>query len=341
MTTRSFFRFLSPGLAIDLGTVNTLVYLHGRGVIVDEPSIVALREPGREVVAVGADAREMVGRTPGGLTAIRPMRNGVIADFAATELLLSHFMRKAHRRSRLVRPRVVIGVPSEVTAVEREAVIEAASRAGASEVYLVEQAVVAALGAGLPITEAAGSMVVDIGGGTTDVAVLSLSGIVYSHSIRTAGDSMDEAIIQHVRRRHGLLIGERTAETIKLEVGSAHPVDRPLSVTIKGRDLANGLPRAVTIEDEEIRKVLAECLGPIMQSIRTALECIPPELSGDIIERGIMLTGGCALLRNLDQRIRLETGLPVTIAESPLASVVTGTAHLLEDFRLLQKAALN
>jgi rod shape-determining protein MreB len=283
----------------------------------------------------------MIGRTPGSLTAIRPMRNGVIADFAATELLLSHFMHKAHRRSRLVRPWVVIGVPSEVTAVEREAVIEAASRAGASEVYLVEQAVVAALGAGLPITEAAGSMVVDIGGGTTDVAVLALSGIVYSHSIRTAGDTMDEAIIHHVRRRHGLLIGERTAETIKLEVGSAHPVDRPLSISIKGRDLINGLPRAVTIEDEEIRQVLSECLGPIMQCIRAALECIPPELSGDIIEQGIMLTGGCALLRNLDQRIRLETGLPVTIAESPLASVVMGTARMLEDLRFLQRAALN
>ncbi len=341
MNCRSLFRFLSPSLAIDLGTANTLVYLHGRGVIVDEPSIVALRNPGREVVAVGAEARNMIGRTPASLTAIRPLRNGVIADFAATELLLGRLMEKANGRSRLVRPRVVIGVPSEVTAVEREAVIEAASRAGAAEVRLVEQAVATALGAGLPITEASGSMVVDIGGGTTDVAVLSLSGIVYSHSLRTAGDAMDAAIIQHVRRKHGLLIGERTAETIKLEVGSAHPLDRPLHITVKGRDLVNGLPRAVDIQDEEIRQALAECLSPILQSIRAALECVPPELSGDIIERGITLTGGCALLRNLDRRIRQETGLPVAIAESPLASVVLGTGRMLEDAQFLRRAVLN
>jgi len=272
--------------------------------------------------------------------AIQPMRDGVIADFDAAEEMLQNFIQKAHQRKRLVHPRIVMGIPSETTDVERRAVLDAAYRAKASEVHLVDQAMVAAIGAGLPVTEATGNMVVDIGGGTTDIAVISLSGIVYSRSVRVAGNLMDEKIIEHLRHEHNLVIGERTAETIKTEVGSAFPLDRPTSMEVKGRDVLKGIPRTVSIRDEEIRQALAGCVSLIVQAIRVALERIPPELSADISDRGIALTGGGSLLKNLDKRIQTETNLPVSLAEDPLTSVVMGTAKMLEDFSLLRKLAV-
>jgi len=341
MTRRSLLGFFSSDLAVDLGTANTLVFASGKGIVVDEPSIVALNKKTGEVEGVGKDAKDMLGRTPGHMVAIQPLRDGVIADFDAAEEMLHTFLQKAHKRKRLVHPRIVIGVPSETTDVEKRAVLDAAYRAKASEVHLVDQAMVAAIGAGLPVTEATGNMVVDIGGGTTDIAVVSLAGIVYSKSVRAAGNLMDAQIIEHLRRKHDLVIGERTAEAIKMEVGSAYPVDRPLSMQVKGRDAIAGIPKAVTVVDSEIRQALSGCLSTILQAIRVALECTPPELSADISERGIVLTGGGSLLKNLDKRIRTETNLPVSLAEDPLTSVVMGTAKMLEDFRLLRKVALH
>jgi len=341
MTRRSLLGFFSSDLAVDLGTANTLVFASGKGIVVDEPSIVALNKKTGEVEGVGKDAKDMLGRTPGHMVAIQPLRDGVIADFDAAEEMLHTFLQKAHKRKRLVHPRIVIGVPSETTDVEKRAVLDAAYRAKASEVHLVDQAMVAAIGAGLPVTEATGNMVVDIGGGTTDIAVVSLAGIVYSKSVRAAGNLMDAQIIEHLRRKHDLVIGERTAEAIKMEVGSAYPVDRPLSMQVKGRDVIAGIPKAVTVVDSEIRQALSGCLSTILQAIRVALECTPPELSADISERGIVLTGGGSLLKNLDKRIRTETNLPVSLAEDPLTSVVMGTAKMLEDFRLLRKVALH
>jgi len=326
MTRRSLLGFFSSDLAVDLGTANTLVFASGKGIVVDEPSIVALNKKTGEVEGVGKDAKDMLGRTPGHMVAIQPLRDGVIADFDAAEEMLHTFLQKAHKRKRLVHPRIVIGVPSETTDVEKRAVLDAAYRAKASEVHLVDQAMVAAIGAGLPVTEATGNMVVDIGGGTTDIAVVSLAGIVYSKSVRAAGNLMDAQIIEHLRRKHDLVIGERTAEAIKMEVGSAYPVDRPLSMQVKGRDVIAGIPKAVTVVDSEIRQALSGCLSTILQAIRVALECTPPELSADISERGIVLTGGGSLLKNLDKRIRTETNLPVSLAEDPLTSVVMGTA---------------
>jgi rod shape-determining protein MreB len=337
----SFFSFFSRDLAIDLGTANTLVYAKGNGIVVNEPSIVAINKLTNEVEAVGKEAKEMLGRTPGNIVAIKPMRDGVIADFKVTEKMLTYFIHKAHNRKMMVRPRIVIGVPSEITPVEKRAVQDSAYRAKASEVHLVEQAMAAAIGAGLPITEPSGNMVVDIGGGTTDIAVISLSGIVYSRSVRVAGNEMDDAIMHYLKRKFNLLIGERTAEQIKIEIGSAYPLEKPLKMEIKGRDLIEGVPKTLAVEDAEIREALSECVDTIVNAIRVALERTPPELSADISDRGIVLTGGGALLKNLDRRIREETGLPVSIADDPLASVVLGTGKMLSDFKLLRKIAVD
>jgi rod shape-determining protein MreB len=340
MSIRSLFSLFSSDLAIDVGTANTLVFARGKGIVVNEPSIVAINKNNGEVEAVGKDAKDMLGRTPGNIVAIRPMKDGVIADFKVTERMLNYFIHKAHGRKMLVHPRIVIGVPSEITQVEKRAVIDSAYRAKASEVHLVEQAMVAAIGAGLPITEPSGNMVVDIGGGTTDVAVISLSGIVYSRSVRVAGNEMDDAIMQFLKKKYNLLIGERTAEQIKITVGSAYPLDKPISMEVKGRNLIEGVPKTVLIGDEEIREALSEPVSTIVNAIRVALERTPPELSADISDRGIVLTGGGALLKNLDRRIREETGLVVSIAEDPLASVVLGTGRMLTDFKLLRRIAI-
>jgi rod shape-determining protein MreB len=341
MNFRSIFSLISSDLAIDLGTANTLVYAKGKGIVVNEPSIVAINKVNGEVEAVGREAKDMLGRTPGNIVAIRPMKDGVIADFKVTERMLNYFIQKAHGRKMLVHPRIVIGVPSEITQVEKRAVIDSAYRAKASEVHLVEQAMVAAIGAGMPITEPSGNMVVDIGGGTTDVAVISLSGIVYSRSVRVAGNEMDDSIMSYLKRKYNLLIGERTAEQIKIQVGSAFPLDRPVTMEIKGRNLIEGVPKTIIIDDSEIREALAESVATIVNAIRVALERTPPELSADISDRGIVLTGGGALLKNLDRRIREETGLPVSIAEDPLCSVVLGTGKMLTDFRLLRRIAID
>jgi len=340
MNVRSLFSLFSSDLAIDLGTANTLVYAKGKGIVVNEPSIVAINKNTGEVEAVGKEAKEMLGRTPGNIVAIRPMKDGVIADFKVTERMLNYFIQKAHGRKMLVHPRIVIGVPCEITQVEKRAVVDSAYRAKASEVHLVEQAMVAAIGAGLPITEPCGNMIVDIGGGTTDVAVISLSGIVYSRSVRVAGNEMDEAISSYLKRKYNLLIGERTAEQIKIEIGSAYPLENTLTMEIKGRHLLEGVPKTIAIDDTEIRDSLSESVAIILNAIRVALERTPPELSADISDRGIVLTGGGALLKNLDKRIREETGLPVSIAEDPLASVVQGTGRMLTDFQLLRRVAI-
>jgi len=343
MNVRSLFNlsFLSSDLAIDLGTANTLVYARNKGIVVSEPSIVAVNRITGKVEAVGKDAKEMLGRTPGNIVAIRPMKDGVIADFEITEKMLSHFIRKAHNRNTLVRPRIIIGIPSEVTQVEKRAVKDSALKAKASEVYLVDQAMAAAIGAGLPITEPSGNMVVDIGGGTTDIAVISLAGIVYSKSVRVAGNEMDEAVIQYIKKKHNLLIGERTAEQIKVELGSAYPLDEPTTMEIKGRDLIEGIPKTLTITDAEVREALAEPISIIVDAVRVALERTPPELSADIVDRGIVLTGGGSLLKNLDKLLREETGLPVSVAEDPLSSVVLGTGKMLSDFDLLRKISID
>jgi rod shape-determining protein MreB len=341
MVARSFFGMLSTDLAIDLGTANTLVFAQNKGIVVNEPSIVALRRDSGAVEAVGSEAKEMLGRTPEQITAVRPMKNGVIADFKATSQMLCHFVRKAHARKRLVHPRIVIGVPSEITPVERRAVVDAAFGAKASEVHLVQQPVMAAVGAGLPIAEPLGNMVVDIGGGTTDVAIISLSGIVYSHSVRVAGNAMDEVIIDFCKRKHNLMIGERTAEAVKIEIGSAFPLAKPISMEVRGRDLLAGIPKAITVSDAEIREALSGCITGIVEAIRLALERTPPELSGDIVDRGIVLTGGGALLKNLDARIRHDTGISVAVADEPLTSVALGAGRMLSDFNLLRKMSMN
>src|ERR671927_142860 len=329
------YKLFSRDLAIDLGTANTLIYIRGVGIVSNEPSVVAVQQDargGKKVLAVGKEAKEMLGRTPGNIVAIRPMKDGVIADFEVTEKMLQHFIRKAHNGRSWVSPRVVIGVPGEITQVERRAVEDSAYRAKASEVYLVEEAMAAAIGAGLPITEPHGNMVVDIGGGTTDIAVISLSGIVYSRAVRVAGNEMDEAIIQYIKRKYNLLIGERTAEAIKIELGSAYPLDEQLSYEVRGRNLIEGIPKTITITDEEVRESLADSISTIINAVRVALERTPPELSADIVERGIVLTGGGALLKNLDKRLSIETGLPVSIADDPLSSVVLGAGKMLSDF---------
>jgi rod shape-determining protein MreB len=327
----------SSDLAIDLGTANTLVYAKGRGVVLSEPSIVAINKVTNSVEAVGKEAREMLGRTPGNIVAIRPMRDGVIANFEVTEKMLQHFIRKAHNGRSWVSPRVVIGIPSEITQVERRAVEDSAYRAKASEVYLVEEAVAAAIGAGLPITEPHGNIVVDIGGGTTDIAVISLGGIVYARAVRTAGDAMDTAVSDYVKRKYNLLIGERTAEEIKIQLGSAFPFAENLSMEVRGRHLVEGIPKTITVTDDEVREALEPSVTAIVDAVRVALERTPPELSADIIDRGIVLTGGGALLKNLDTRLKTETGLPVSVADDPLTSVVLGAGKMLSDFGLLKR----
>ena len=340
MAVKSLLSMFSNDLAIDLGTANTLVYAKNKGIVVREPSIVAVNKINNNVEAVGKEAKEMLGRTPGNIVAIRPMKDGVIADFEVTEKMIKYFIEKAHGRRFLVKPRIVISVPSEITQVEKRAVKDSALRAGATEVYLIEQAMAAAIGAGLPITDPTGNMIVDIGGGTTDVAVISLAGIVYSRSVRVAGNEMDDAIIQYIKRKYNLLIGERTAEQVKMEIGSAFPLDEEMTMEIKGRDLVEGVPKTLIVSDEEIREALSETVATIVEAVRVALERTPPELSADIMDKGIIIAGGGSMLKNLDRRLREETGLPVTLAEDPLACVALGTGQMLTDFNLLRKISI-
>ena len=335
------FAIFSNDLAIDLGTANTCVFARGQGIVLSEPSIVAFNRVSDRIEAVGTEAKAMVGRTPGSITAIKPMRDGVIADFDAAEKMLGYFIQKAHGRRRFVRPRVVIGVPSQITQVERRAVKDSAYRAKASEVHLIEEGMAAAIGAGLPITEASGNMIVDIGGGTTDIAVISLAGVVYSRSVRVAGNAMDEAIANYVKREKDLLIGERTAEIVKMELGSATPLEIKREMEVKGRHVLEGKPVTVILNDEEIREALADSVRQIVAAVRSALEQTPPELSADICDRGITLSGGGAFLRGIDERIHNETGVPVQIAEDPLSSVVLGAGKMLSDFNLLRKISLD
>ena len=330
----------SNDLAIDLGTATTLTFVKGRGIVSNEPSVVAVQRSAagsKRVLAVGKEAKEMLGRTPGNIVAVRPMKDGVIADFEVTEAMLRYFIMQAHNRRTLVKPRIIIGIPSGITEVERRAVREAAENAGAREVYLIEQPMAAAIGAGLPVTEPSGNMIVDIGGGTSDVAVISLAGIVYAKSVRIGGDKLDEAIIQYVKRKYNLLIGERTAEQIKISIGTAYPTDEVMTMEIKGRDLVAGVPRTLSITSDEIRDALAEPVNGIVEAVKMTLERTPPELAGDIADRGIVLAGGGALLKNLDTLLREETGLPVFLAEDPLSSVVMGAGKALESLDILRQ----
>ena len=335
----SFLSAFATDVAIDLGTANTCVFARGRGIVLNEPSIVAFNVAKGEIEAVGLEAYEMLGRTPPNIKPVRPMRDGVIADFDAAEKMLMHFVRKAHGRRPFLRPRLVIGVPPEITQVERRAVKDSGFRVKASEVFLVDEPMAAAIGSGLPITEPAGNMIIDIGGGTTDIAVISLAGTVYGRSLRVAGDTMDEAIVQYMRKACNLHVGERTAQQIKYEVGSAAPLEKPMKMEVKGRHVQEGVPRTITVTDTQIREALAEPLRQIVQAVRDSLECIPPELCADIYDRGVVLTGGGALLRNLDKRLRDETGLPVLVAENPLTSVVLGAGMILSNLALLRKVS--
>jgi len=337
---RSVFRYFSDDLAIDLGTANTLVFARGQGIVVNEPSIVAINKVTNKIEAIGHEAKEMLGRTPGNIVAIKPMKDGVIADFDITEEMLKYFIKRAHHRNHLLSPRIVICIPSEITQVEKRAVRESALRAKASEVYLLEEAMAAAIGAGLPITEPGGNLIVDIGGGTTDIAVISLSGPVYSRSVRVAGNEMDESIIQYIKRKHNLLIGERTAEQVKIQIGSAAPLEEKLTMEIKGRDLIEGIPKTIVITDEEVREALSDTMDIIMNAVRVALERTPPELSADIVDKGVVVTGGGALLKNLDVRMKAETGLPIFLAEDPLSSAVLGTGKMLDDIPLLKRISM-
>ncbi|UCC41150.1 MAG: rod shape-determining protein [Candidatus Aminicenantes bacterium] len=328
-------------LAIDLGTANTLVFLKGKGIIVQEPSIVVINRQTGKVEAVGKRAKDMLGKTPASVVAIRPMRDGVIADFEIAEKMLDYFIKKStNNRGFLIRPRIVIGIPTGITQVERRAVKDVALRAKASEVFLIEQPMSASVGADLPISEPMGNMIVDIGGGTTDIAVISLNGIVFNHSIRIAGNEMDEAIIQYLKKKYNLLIGEKTAELVKMEIGSAYPLDEPITMEIKGRDLREGIPKTIVVDDQEIREALEHVVSAIINAVKIALEKTPPELSADIIDRGIILTGGGSLLKNVDKRIREETKLPVFITEDPLTAVVLGAGKMLDDLDLLKKISL-
>ena len=330
----------SNDLAIDLGTANTLVYVKGEGIVLSEPSVVAVSTGNRtknRVLAVGIEAKNMLGKTPGNIVAIRPMRDGVIADFEVTEAMLRHFIHKVHNRRTFVRPRIIIAVPSGITQVEKRAVRESAESAGAREVFLIEEPMAAAIGAGLPITEPTCNMVVDIGGGTTEVAVISLKGIVYSRSVRVAGDKMDAAIIQYIKRKYNLLIGERSAETIKISIGNAYPDSQNLeTIEVKGRDLASGIPKILSIDSEESRIAISEQIDAIVKTVKIALEQTPPELSADIVDRGIVLTGGGALLKNLDKLLREETSLPVTVTEDPLSTVALGSGKALDNLEILK-----
>ena len=334
----------SNDLAIDLGTANTCVYVKGKGIVLREPSVVAVKKDNRgnnQVLAVGSEAKRMLGRAPGNIRAIRPMKDGVIADFEVTEAMLRYFISKVHNQRRLVRPRIMICVPTGITQVEKRAVKESALSAGAREVFLIEEPMAAAIGANLPIQEPTANMVVDIGGGTTEVAVISLSGIVYSRSVRVGGDKMDEAILRHVKRKYNMLIGESTAEEIKIQIASAYPMEEEKEIEVKGRDLVTGIPQTIIITSEEVRKAIAEQVDAIVQAVRQALEQSPPELAADVVERGIVLTGGGALLRGLDQLLREDTSLPIFSVDDPLATVVMGTGIALDNMRTMREVCID
>ena len=334
----------SNDLAIDLGTANTCVYVKGQGIVLREPSVVAVKKDNRgnnQVLAVGSEAKRMLGRAPGNIRAIRPMKDGVIADFEVTEAMLRYFISKVHNQRRLVRPRIMICVPTGITQVEKRAVKESALSAGAREVFLIEEPMAAAIGANLPIQEPTANMVVDIGGGTTEVAVISLSGIVYSRSVRVGGDKMDEAILRHVKRKYNMLIGESTAEEIKIQIASAYPMEEEKEIEVKGRDLVTGIPQTIIITSEEVRKAIAEQVDAIVQAVRQALEQTPPELAADVVERGIVLTGGGALLRGLDQLLREDTSLPIFSVDDPLATVVMGTGIALDNMRTMREVCID
>jgi rod shape-determining protein MreB len=340
MILNPIFGWLSNDLAIDLGTANTLVYVRGNGIVLNEPSVVAVRRNGRggnKVLAVGQEAKMMLGRTPGHIEAIRPMKDGVIADFEVAEAMLRYFIKKANNRRTLIRPRVIVCVPSGITQVEKRAVRESAESAGAREVFLIEEPMAAAIGAGLPITEPTSNMVVDIGGGTTEVAVISLAGIVYSKSVRVGGDKMDEAILQYIKNKYNLLIGERSAELIKTTVGNAYRDEKAEHMQIKGRDLATGIPKIIGIDSDEVRQAIIEQIKTIVETVKSALEQTPPELAADIVDNGIVLTGGVALLKGLDNLLREETGLPITITEDPLTTVVLGSGKALDEIDTLRE----
>ena len=339
----SILGLFSNDLAIDLGTATTLVYVKGKGIVLCEPSVVAVRKDsrgGKSILAVGKEAKRMLGRTPGNIVAIRPMRDGVIADFEITERMLRYFIAQVHKGRTLVRPRIIVSVPSGITEVEKRAVRESAQSAGAREVYLIEEPMAAAIGAGLPVSEPSGNMILDIGGGTSEVAVISLSGIVYAQSVRVGGDKMDEAVAQFIKRKYNLLIGERTAEMIKIQIGTAYPEKEMKTMEIKGRDLVAGNPKVLQVNSEEIREALAEPINSIIEAVKTTLERTPPELAADIVDKGIVLAGGGALLRNLDVLLREETNLPITIAEDPLSAVVLGSGKALDELDLLKEVMI-
>ena len=327
----------SNDIGIDLGTANTLIYVKDQGIVLREPSVVAVKAGTNEVLAVGADAKRMLGRTPGNIVAIRPLKDGVIADFEITEAMLRYFIRKVHNRRTMARPRVVIAVPSGITEVEKRAVRESAENAGAREVYLIEEPMAAAIGAGLPVQEASGNMIVDMGGGTTEVALISLSGIVYSRSVRVAGDELDEALVQYMKRAYNLMIGERTAEDIKIRLGSAYPIGKETSMEVKGRDLVAGLPKTITITSQEVREAMLEPLNSIVDAVRITLERCPPELAADLVDRGLVLAGGGAMLRGLDKLLSEETGLPAHVADDPLSPVAEGAGRVLSEIEFPKK----
>lgn len=340
----AFLGWFSNDVAIDLGTANTVIYIKGKGIVSSEPTVVAIQKDSggvKKILAIGQEAKEMLGKTPGNIVAIKPMKDGVIADYEVTEAMLRYFIQKVHNRKSFVRPRVVISIPSGITPVERRAVKESAESAGARAVYMIEEPMAAAIGAGLPITEPVGNMIVDIGGGTTEVAVIALSGIVYCQSVRVAGNKIDEAIIQYIRRKYSLLIGERTAELIKINIGTAYPDNEVRKMTIKGRDLIDGIPKTLEINSDEIREALSEPVNAIVEAVKVALERTPPELASDIVDRGIVMAGGGALLKNLDILLREQTELPIIIADDPLFCVVRGSGSVLDKLDLLKEVAVN
>ena len=340
MAIDQFYNIFSNDLAVDLGTANILIYVKGKGVVTSEPSVVAIDRDTKKILAIGHEAKNMFGRTPANIIAVRPMKDGVIADYDTTEKMLRHFILKVHNRRTLVRPRMVICIPSGVTQVEKRAVKDSAIQAGAREVFLIEEPMAAAIGAGLPIQEPSGNMVVDIGGGTTEVAIVSLSGVVYTNSVRVGGDEMDECIVNYIKRQYNLLIGTATAEDLKIRLGSAFPLGQEIKTEIKGRDIVTGIPKTIEITDAEVREALKGAISKIVEAVRIALEKTPPELAADIVDRGIVLTGGGALLRNLDKRLSHETGLPIIVSDDPLKAVVLGCGKVLDDIELLKKVAV-